>query len=134
MIPAPPVDGPEWSEAATMRRGGASGNFGPESRYIATTAEKLLASHANGAWSGGPVANPKNEISEPNLAWVADISRLPGIPDSHARIDGDEYAILAPIHAHASQETFSAVHRESGELVDAAHVGEERAGIQEFGT
>ena len=135
MIPAPPVGGPGWSEPAAARRVESSGNFGPESRYIATAAEKLLDSHANGVRTRGPVANPKNEISEPNLASVADVSRFPGILDSHARIDGDEYAILAPVHAHDSPETSWAVHGQPVEpVVDAAYLCEERVGIQEFGT
>lgn len=88
MIPAPPVGGPGWSEPAVARRVESSGNFGPESRYIATTAEKPLDSHTNLVRTGEPVANPKNEVSEPNSAAVADFSRFPGITYTHAHIDG----------------------------------------------
>jgi putative DNA primase/helicase len=109
--------------------------LGPENRYTATPAEKPLDSYAAGGLAGEPVADPENELSEPNSAAEADLSRFPGIPFEDPRFDGDEYAILEPVDED-SPEVSTVTNPEPAELdpVEAGYLRAERLAIQEFGS
>jgi len=110
--------------------------LGPENRYTATPAEISLDSHATEALTAEPVADPKNELSEPNSAAVADLSSFPGIPLDELPLDDDEYAILDRLDDERSEVACTPpVNDSPGDLeAEDTYRREERLGIQEFGS
>lgn len=110
--------------------------LGPDKRYTATSAEKPLDSHADGALTRDLVADRENELSEPNSAAVADLSSFPEIPPDEVPLDGNEYAILDVEDERSDVECATHVEGELGELdpAEEAYRRGERLAIQEFGS
>jgi hypothetical protein len=111
--------------------------LGPEKRYTATLAEIPPDSRAAEGLSAGPVADRKNELSQPNSAVVADLSSFPeSLPDD-LPLDGGEYAILDPLDDQRSEVGCTPPLNQDPEEPSEAeetYLRQERLGIREFGS
>jgi putative DNA primase/helicase len=110
--------------------------LGPANRYAATSAEKPLDANAAEALTAEPVADPENELSEPNSAAVADLPSFPAMPPEDPLPDGDEYAILdrAPDPRWEVACAPPLDHDETLDETEDAYRRRERLGIREFGS